>query len=196
MLIHGFKVAGWYIYQESNQHANWGTDYVYNPDYTQMYFIETGADGMLTLNIPSLSFGDIVLIAKYEPALSNLTITRDKNAPIALTYDENQMFLYEIRKKDDTLSMVVSVQANGSVTVADLPVGEYTVTEITDWSWRYEPQNSEWEVTLTDPRFPQTVSFVNKTRNPHWLSGDSVHPITVVQKLLNFFKMNKLNGGT
>ena len=36
-------------------------------------------------------------------------------------------------------AMSPTKSGNGKTTVTDLPVGSYTVTEKTDWSWRYTP---------------------------------------------------------
>ena len=57
------------------------------------------------------------------------------------------------------------------MTVKNLPVGEYTVTENTDWSWRYTPVNSEKKITLT-ANGENAVSFNNKREKVLWLSGD------------------------
>lgn len=60
----------------------------------------------------------------------------------------------------NSFSKTVVINGAGSVTIADLPIGEYTVTEDTAWSWRYScsassikktiaPNNNNFEFTNT-----------------------------------------------
>ena len=74
--------------------------------------------------------------------------------------------------------MTVTVQGNSSVLIVDLPVGDYQVEEITQWSWRYiiEGTNPK-DVALRNPEKrgdnAENVKFENKRENFLWLSGDS-----------------------
>lgn len=87
--------------------------------------------------------------------------------------DENQSFVFEVKKDDDsTFSMDVVIQGNSSVTIKGLKPGTYTVTEETGWSWRYtpnengkkvEPENAENGVV--------TVTFTNTREKIKWLNG-------------------------
>lgn len=71
--------------------------------------------------------------------------------------------------------MQVVIKGTGSVTIADLPLGTYTVTEDTDWSWRYTQQSV---AGLTDGKVlvdadGTTVTFTNTKTNNQWLSDES-----------------------
>ena len=68
-------------------------------------------------------------------------------------------------------------KGTASVTIKDVAVGNYTVTEKTDWSWRYklvlgEGESANKVVAVTSAN-GGAVSFTNKRDNRFWLSGDS-----------------------
>ena len=69
----------------------------------------------------------------------------------------------------------VSVQGNGSVTITGLPLGTYTVTEDTDWSWRYKDgvSISVDSVTLTDSVYTAEVTVTNTKKNDYLLDGSA-----------------------
>lgn len=80
----------------------------------------------------------------------------------------------------------ITIVGNDSKIIRQLPVGTYTVTEVTDWSWRYEVSSSsggvtsgdggsgsaEVKVTVSDSGSLPTVTFVNERNDNKWLSGD------------------------
>ena len=104
--------------------------------------------------------------AKFEPAVADLTITKTG----AENIDPDQSFIFTITSSD--FSMDVVITGNGSVTIQDLPIGTYTVTEKTGWSWRYEPENNGLEVTLT-AESENAVTFENTRAKDNWLSNSS-----------------------
>lgn len=58
-----------------------------------------------------------------------------------------------------------------SITIKNVPIGSYTVTEDTNWPWRYEA-DSMTVITKTVKPSDNTFSFANTRKNPYWLSGD------------------------
>lgn len=90
--------------------------------------------------------------------------------------DENQSFTFHITGPNN-FEMDVVIQGDGSAKVVSLPVGEtdYTVTEVSDWSWRYEPTSSETATVDFDKAVDGvvTVTFTNNRNEDKWLSGDS-----------------------
>ncbi|MBE6038237.1 MAG: hypothetical protein E7218_03430 [Anaerofustis stercorihominis] len=91
--------------------------------------------------------------------------------------DEFQNTIYRIQSLDangdvdDRLDMQVTITYNGSVQINKIPVGKYKVTEITDWSWRYEPEEDVVDVTVTGGKTAE-APFENVRTNKYWLSGD------------------------
>ena len=55
-----------------------------------------------------------------------------------------------------------------------LPVGEYTITELTDWSWRYEHASAERTVLLEYNEGGTVVEYDNTRQQIQWLDGNDV----------------------
>lgn len=118
--------------------------------------------------------------AKFESSLTTLNI-RKTGFDAA---DAGTTFIFRIKGTDgNTKNIDLRVTIHGyvmgdhvpNVTVADLPVGSYTVTEESDWSWRYQPTNGEQTQTITlDPDGAKNVlTFENERKDGQWLSGDA-----------------------
>jgi uncharacterized repeat protein (TIGR02543 family) len=116
----------------------------------------------------------------YYPTLTTLNI-RKTGFDAA---DAGTTFIFRIKGTDEnTKDIDLRVTIHGyvmgdhvpNVTVADLPVGSYTVTEESDWSWRYQPTNGEQTQTITlDPDGAKNVmTFENERKDGQWLSGDA-----------------------
>lgn len=109
----------------------------------------------------------------YDPTLTTLTIQKQGCEDI----DENQTFLFHVKgspadPNTKDIDLTVTVHGNGQTTVTDLPVGEYTVTEETEWSWRYTPQSgAERKVTVGVGGL--TVQYQNSRTQTQWLDGDN-----------------------
>ena len=89
------------------------------------------------------------------------------------TLDPHQTFVFTVTGPNG-FSMEVVIEGNGSTTITNLPAGDYTVTEDTGWSWRYEPSNSSQIVTadsISDGK--ANVEFVNTRDDDHWLDGNA-----------------------
>ena len=91
--------------------------------------------------------------------------------------DENQSFIFKVTGSDNFEKTVV-VHKNGSVTIKGLKAGTYTVKEVTDWSWRYEPEKGKdtKSTALSAEKYSDTVTFTNKREQNKWLGGDAYEP--------------------
>lgn len=112
----------------------------------------------------------------YYPTLTTLNI-RKTGFDAA---DAGTTFIFRIKGTDENtknidLRVTIHCDLVTNVTVADLPVGSYTVTEESDWSWRYQPKNGEQTQTITlDPDGAKNVlTFENERKDGQWLSGDA-----------------------
>lgn len=84
--------------------------------------------------------------------------------------DENQTFLFRI--SGESLNMTVTIHGNRTSTISGLEVGKnYTVTQLTDWSWRYTPGNPEKFITLT--KGEDKVEFPQGREKGKWLDGNA-----------------------
>ena len=110
-----------------------------------------------------------VIVFIYDPTLTTLTIRKTGRAAI----DEGQTFLFTVRGTDGNtrdVELTVTVHGNGKTTVAELPVGSYTVTEMTDWSWRYTPEGGAAQ-TVTAGADGTVLTFANGRTEEKWLDG-------------------------
>lgn len=74
--------------------------------------------------------------------------------------------------KDGALYTQVTVGANSSVTIRELPVGTYSVSENASWAWRYTSSVSG-PVTLAAGNHADTVTCTNKKDTDQWLNDYS-----------------------
>lgn len=88
-------------------------------------------------------------------------------------------YVFDVYKLDDSGNKVkyteVTVVGNGSVTLYELPVGTYTITEKTDWSWRYTPSysnNGQAELTAAAPN--GSITCTNESKTDKWLNDYAV----------------------
>ncbi len=76
--------------------------------------------------------------------------------------------------KDGKAYTQLSITGNGSVTLNELPVGTYTVTEDSKWSWRYTLTYINNDVTLdSDNPSEATITCTNKLNKTTWLNSFS-----------------------
>lgn len=131
--------------------------------------------------------GDGEFIVHVINALTSLTIKKTGAADI----DMNQSFLFTVTGKDadgKDINLTVTVHGNGSTIIDGLVIGnEYTITEKTDWSWRYRFSKWEHRVNADDATTTTgstngaaiklgengTITFTNERKEVKWLDGDS-----------------------
>lgn len=106
--------------------------------------------------------------AKFDYAVADLTIKQ-----VGEIADENQTFIYVVTGGDLPESGIkVAVKGNSSVTIKNLKIGSYTVTEETNWNWRCGTTGSSQDITLQGAQTNE-VSFTNNASNFKWLSGNA-----------------------
>ena len=76
------------------------------------------------------------------------------------------------------MTVVVNCEGDsrtGSVTIANLPAGTYTVEEVSGWTWRYTVQgdNPRTNVEVIGGSSDNKVEFTNTQTNNKWLGGDN-----------------------
>ena len=112
----------------------------------------------------------------------DLTIVKaaaDDSKPI----DEDQTFVFHVKGKNNNVDMQVVITGADKQVIKNLPVGEYTITEDTNWSWKYTPvgnDQSVMEENIQDGA--ATVTFKNENEGTNWL--------TSLAKALNVWKDN------
>ena len=155
----GFKFVGWYKDQDCTQlvDAAWVADSKLTPDKTKNYG---------TAEKAVMGYEAATYYAKFEYDAAELTITKTGWEAI----DENQSFIFKV--VGDNFEKKVVIKGNGSVTIKGLKIGTYTITEVSDWSWRYTPDEIVKTITL-QPTQTNEVTFANTRANDKWLGGDA-----------------------
>ncbi len=131
------------------------------------------ADGSFTTD--EQANGSVTVTNAYALHLFDLTIKTSGVEAI----DENQTYIYRVRGTDAHTKLVdltVAIHGDGQATVKNLPSGDYEVSQVNTWSWRYTPdQTAERSVTLDANK---TVEYTQKRAHEgdagskwKWLNG-------------------------
>jgi len=111
--------------------------------------------------------------AKFVALETDLTLTTRST----LSIDSDQVFIFSIKGETGTetadIDLIVTVVGNGSTTITKLPTGNYTVTELTEWSWRYENNTAQRQITLEYSNGSNEIVFDNSRENVNWLDGNA-----------------------
>lgn len=82
--------------------------------------------------------------------------------------------------KDDEKYTELTITGNGSETICELPVGDYTLAEDANWAWRYSDIQVGSGANLTSTNPSGTITCTNANRLDQWLNGFS----SVVQNIM------------
>lgn len=108
---------------------------------------------------------------------------------------DKEPYLFEVFKKNGdsfvkyteatiTFDAYATEENANSVTIYELPAGEYKVVEDTNWSWRYEVEKQEYDPVITyensnnstsisSSRANASATITNKKTLQYWLNGFS-----------------------
>ena len=161
----GFKFVGWYKDEACTEPVAGTWVDVANNKLTPQKTKDLGNDVK--------GYEGATYYAKFEYDVADLTITKQGCQGI----DENQSFIFDVTGPGITDALKVVIKGNNSVIIKGLKVGTYTVTEVTSWSWRYEPANNasaQKKITL-NPRGAEEneLIFMNDRTETKWLGGDA-----------------------
>ncbi len=156
----GFKFVGWYKDKDCTQPVD--EAWIENNRITPQKTADLGNGTM--------GYEAATYYAKFEYDVADLTINKQGWQAI----DENQSFIFDVTGPNGYYKRVV-IQGSGSVTIKGLKVGTYSVTEVTDWSWRYKTADGtansiEHEIK---PKDGFVFDFTNSRENGKWLGGDA-----------------------
>lgn len=96
-------------------------------------------------------------------------LTIQKTAKAGTTIDPNQTFVFKVKNNDNGKTMEIVITGEGQQTIKSLPMGSYTITEDTGWSWQYHPTADTQTITVSETS--RTVTFENEKTPTNWLTS-------------------------
>lgn len=152
----GYKFVGWYTDSECKHQVE--SSWVDNTNkLTPQKSVKYGSqDG----------YGAATYYAKFERDVFDLTIEKTGEK-----IDQHQTFVFRVQGEGVDMQVVIT-GANKQV-IKNLPVGDYTITEDTSWSWKYTPVGGATQELKSDSIHDgvTTVTFENKNNGTNWLTS-------------------------
>ena len=133
----------------------------------------SGTGATLSRTLSAGKTDTVVFTNEYKRHLGTLTITKSVKGTTA-----GDTFIFHIKGKDANnayIDMDVTIKGSGSITIYDLPLGNYSVTEDTSWSWRYTTAASSNSVNLNEDH-DAAVTFTNTYTENRWLDYSATMP--------------------
>ena len=169
--------AGWYKDKECTQEIT-AADGKYIKDETDLEAGTKDRVGDFEPNIHVINEESVTFYAKF--ITRSLTVER-----VVTAADIGQTFVYHIKGSNGSnvdmyITMEVKpedIKADGtskiSRTIYEVPTGRYDVFQLKDWSWRYDPEESQFvqHTGVTNEELEKTVTFKEPRTIEKWLSG-------------------------
>lgn len=156
----GYKFVGWFEDEACTQAVN-------------KAWVNTGTNKLTPQkSVPygdQKGYGAATYYAKFERDVFDLTI--EKKAASDSNIDPNQTFVFRVQGEGVNMQVVIT-GANEQV-IKNLPVGDYTITEDTSWSWKYTPVGGATQELKSDSIHDgvATVTFENENNGTNWLTS-------------------------
>lgn len=120
---------------------------------------------------------NVTYYARFDPILTSMAITKTVTGelPNGMANDDTFLFHVKGQGKHEYLELTVAItvtSGTGSVTIEKIPLDDYIVTELTNWSWEYALGGTAAQnITLVSAP-TNVVAFTNEYTNPDWLGGE------------------------
>ena len=149
----GYKFVGWYTDEACTQKVD--KDWV-------------GDDNKLTPRKVNDVYKEATYYAKFELDVFDLTIEKT-----GTHIDQNQTFVFRVKGNNNDVDMQVVITGTNKQVIKNLPMGSYTITEDTSWSWKYTPVGGDTQDLKVDSiqNGAATVTFKNENKGTNWLTS-------------------------
>lgn len=181
--------------------GNYYDGFTYEDDSYTYTFHGWKIDGEGDAVSGSQTMGDanIRLVGSWTKVAKTTSLTLKKTGIADEDADQTILFQITGRGVDGDLSMTVSLHGNDSLEIDGLIQGQtYTITEISDWSWRYSTKS--WSFNSADSSKDATgdseaaeirlgtgdnvLTFTNQKEKTSWLDGNS-HSVNIFNESAN-----------
>ncbi len=147
-----YKFVGWYYDKECTR-----------PITTTSKLIPNGTNLILRKDT---GWEPNTYYAKFEADVMDLTIERTNG-------EAGQVYVYEVKNQSTGDIIYVTITGSGQVTIKDLVVGTYVITQQNGWSWRQADPSQTVEHNEANRGNP--VVFSESATNNKWLNGNSTN---------------------
>ena len=164
----GYVFKGWYEDAACNIAVE--PSWRYEPGVDENPDIQNNEGKKLKPGMLDTSLNVVKYYALFEPVTSQLTITKNVTGT-----ERKDTFLFNIKGlgKNSYIDITVAISGNGFAVIDNIPIGEYQVTELTDWSKQYSLRNvstADGKITVTTA--PASITFTNNYEGSDWLTGE------------------------
>ena len=134
----------------------------------------------------------VTYYALFAPVLTSMTLCTDVKNGLGNSISVSDTFLVHIRGmgKTEYVDIIVPIKGTAeTVVIEGLPVGSYTLTLLSEWSWRYTCSGVEATnvvsttgpsdaksitfVSEDDPSGVNIITFANVVRDVDWLANET-----------------------
>ncbi len=162
----GFRFVGWYTSPVCSE-----ADKVPDEKVDSNYHL-----------LPDRPDENVDYYALFEPITTDLTIKKDVDEAEAT---DNFLFRIQGQGKHAYIDLMVSITGDAFVVINNLPIGEYRITELTDWSWEYGDKPTWTFVVGSDTKAATGaaeitvgqdgggITFTNTFTDSDWLENET-----------------------
>lgn len=178
----GSNVTGSVSWADEHSHDVSGITVIGSAPYTENDLVYSYDHGKFVVPNTDTTINVVAKIGGVEKASTSYVVhpkfcTLTVNKEVAKLHGDNDSFIFNVVGEGNIkYEAKVVINGAGSATLTGLPVGNYTVTEDTGWSWRYTCDSNTKSTVLSSAKDNDSVTITNKLDDNKYL-GDETYVI-------------------
>lgn len=178
----GSTVTGSVTWADEHSHDVSGITVIGSAPYTENDLVYSYDHGKFVVPNTDTTIKVVAKVGGVEKASTSYVVhpkfcTLTINKEVAKLYGANDSFIFNVVGEGNIkYEAKVVINGAGSATLTGLPVGNYTVTEDTGWSWRYTCDSNTKSTVLSSAKDKDSVTITNKLDDNKYL-GDETYVI-------------------
>ena len=117
------------------------------------------------------AYKDVKEFSEFTITVKTCSLTISKKVT---GQNNGQSFVFTVKDTNGNVITTVAVKGGASKTITGLPIGTYTVTEDTQWSWQYDltsENDVKKELKANAAEDHATAEFTNAYKGTNWLTS-------------------------
>ncbi len=178
----GSTVTGSVTWADEHSHDVSGITVIGSAPYTENDLVYSYDHGKFVVPNTDTTIKVVAKVGGVEKASTSYVVhpkfcTLTVNKDVANLYGDNDSFIFNVVGEGNIkYEAKVVINGAGYATLTGLPVGNYTVTEDTGWSWRYTCDSNTKSTVLSSAKDNDSVTITNKLDDNKYL-GDETYVI-------------------